>query len=199
MACRHCRPRIAKLRAQLSELSLDELFSGVCSTSIRTRRATDRPQEPAARDPRPRDLSAHRQAGFRATLSADGAAASVRTATGVFLFRDRAELYERINRPGGKNVRRGRRGRSASAARMSARPRKRRWACAEIRALLAGEISEPECIAKIQQATRRYAKRQLTWFQRQTNFEPLNLSLHGSSEAIELIAQSARLAFRANG
>ena len=57
----------------------------------------------------------------------------------------------------------------------------------EIRALLAGEISEAECIAKIQQATRRYAKRQLTWFQRQDNFEPLNLSSHGYLEAIELI------------
>ena len=65
----------------------------------------------------------------------------------------------------------------------------------EIRALLAGEISEPECIARIQQATRRYAKRQLTWFQRQDNFEPLNLSSHGYLEAIELIAQNARLAF----
>ena len=65
----------------------------------------------------------------------------------------------------------------------------------EIRALLAGEISETECIAKIQQGTRRYAKRQLTWFQRQDNFEPLNLSSHGYPEAIELIAQNARLVF----
>ena len=65
----------------------------------------------------------------------------------------------------------------------------------EIRALLAGEISEAECIARIQQATRHYAKRQLTWFQRQDNFEPLNLSSHGSPEAIELIAQSARRVF----
>ena len=45
----------------------------------------------------------------------------------------------------------------------------------EIRALLAGrKLQMPECIAKIQQGTRRYAKRQLTWFQRQDNFEPLN-------------------------
>jgi hypothetical protein len=35
----------------------------------------------------------------------------------------------------------------------------------------------------------------LTWFQRQGNFEPLNLSSHGYPEAIELIAQNARLAF----
>jgi tRNA dimethylallyltransferase len=65
----------------------------------------------------------------------------------------------------------------------------------EIRALIAGEISEAECIAKIQQRTRHYAKRQLTWFQRQSNFEPLNLSSHGYPEAIELIAQNARRVF----
>ena len=46
---------------------------------------------------------------------------------------------------------------------------------AEIRHLLDGKYTEPECVAAIQQATRRYAKRQLTWFRRQTNFEPLNL------------------------
>ena len=61
----------------------------------------------------------------------------------------------------------------------------------EIRALLAGGISQAECIARIQQLTRRYAKRQLTWFQRQTNFSPLNLSEHRTSEAVELIWQSA--------
>ena len=53
----------------------------------------------------------------------------------------------------------------------------------EIRELLAGKISERDCIAKIQQATRRYAKRQLTWFRRQTNFSPLNLSLLSHNEA----------------
>jgi len=61
----------------------------------------------------------------------------------------------------------------------------------EIRALLAGEISQADCITRIQQATRRYAKRQLTWFQRQTNFLPLNLSAHRTSEAVELISQNA--------
>ena len=65
--------------------------------------------------------------------------------------------------------------------------------------LIAGKISERECIAQIQQATRRYAKRQLTWFRRQTNFAPLNLSRHGHAEAIEWIARKARLSFRAQG
>jgi tRNA dimethylallyltransferase len=57
----------------------------------------------------------------------------------------------------------------------------------EIRELLAGKMSILQCIAAIQQATRRYAKRQLTWFRRQTNFEPLNLSLLTHNEAVKWI------------
>jgi len=57
----------------------------------------------------------------------------------------------------------------------------------EIRELLAGKISISQCVAAIQQATRRYAKRQLTWFRRQTNFEPLNLSLLSHNEAVQWV------------
>jgi tRNA dimethylallyltransferase len=38
---------------------------------------------------------------------------------------------------------------------------------AEIQRLLRGEISEAECITAIETATRRYAKRQVTWFRRE--------------------------------
>jgi tRNA dimethylallyltransferase len=110
-------------------------------------------------------------------------------ATGILLYRDRAELYARINQrveqmfeAGVVEEVRGLENVSATA--------KNTLGLAEIRALLAGEISQPVCIAKIQQATRRYSKRQLTWFQRQTNFPALNLSAHGSSEAIDLISQT---------
>jgi tRNA dimethylallyltransferase len=57
----------------------------------------------------------------------------------------------------------------------------------EIRQLLNGEMSVTQCVAAIQQATRRYAKRQLTWFRRQTNFSPLNLSLLTHNEAVNWI------------
>ena len=57
----------------------------------------------------------------------------------------------------------------------------------EIRQLLNGEMSITQCVAAIQQATRRYAKRQLTWFRRQTNFSPLNLSLLTHNEAVNWI------------
>lgn len=39
---------------------------------------------------------------------------------------------------------------------------------AEIQSLLRGERTEPECIASIQLSTRQYAKRQITWFRKET-------------------------------
>jgi tRNA dimethylallyltransferase len=62
----------------------------------------------------------------------------------------------------------------------------------EIRALLNGKMSIPQCVAAMQQATRRYAKRQLTWFRRQTNFQPLNLSEVNHVEVVERISQLAK-------
>ncbi len=120
--------------------------------------------------------------------------APISRAPGVFLFRDRDDLYQRINErvltmfaEGVVEEVRAVKNESATAAQT--------LGLAQIRELIAGRISEAECIAAIQQATRRYAKRQLTWFQRQTNFEPLNLSRTGSSEAVEWIARKARLSF----
>jgi tRNA delta(2)-isopentenylpyrophosphate transferase len=64
----------------------------------------------------------------------------------------------------------------------------------QIRALLEGKTSPAECLAAIQQATRQYAKRQLTWFQRQTNLEPLNLSLFKDhAAAVDWILQKVSL------
>jgi len=62
----------------------------------------------------------------------------------------------------------------------------------EIRELLDGKISLLQCIAEIQQATRRYAKRQLTWFRQQTKFLPLNLSLLTDNEARILLRQHSQ-------
>jgi tRNA dimethylallyltransferase len=46
----------------------------------------------------------------------------------------------------------------------------------EIRMLLEGTITREETIASIQQATRRYAKRQLTWFRREQHLQSVELS-----------------------
>lgn len=45
----------------------------------------------------------------------------------------------------------------------------------EIRAFIAGEISQKECESRVAQATRQYAKRQLTWFRRERGYTWLDL------------------------
>lgn len=109
---------------------------------------------------------------------------------GVLLSRDRPELYARIDQRVEEMFRAGvvEEVRATTDIGPTAA---QALGLREIVSFIAGEISQAECIAKIQQATRRYAKRQLTWFQRQTNFASLNLSAHRTSEAVELISQSA--------
>jgi tRNA dimethylallyltransferase len=115
-------------------------------------------------------------------------------ADGVLIERDRAELYARIDRrieqmfSAGvvEEVRRAKNIGSTAGQTLGLR---------EIFSLLAGEISEAECITKIQQASRRYAKRQLTWFRGQSNFPSLNLSAHDPAEAVEFISRSASRVF----
>ena len=109
-------------------------------------------------------------------------------ATGVFVFRDREDLYARINQrvetmfaDGVVEEVRGIGEISPTASRM--------LGFREIRALLEGRMTTAECVGAIQRATRRYAKRQLTWFRRQSNFEALNLSLLSHVKAVEWMAE----------
>src|SRR4051812_23647729 len=115
-------------------------------------------------------------------------------ANGLFVYRDREELYSRIDRRVEEMFAAG------VVEEVGAAPdigptAMQTLGFREIRALIAGEISQGECLAKIQQATRRYAKRQLTWFRGQTNFPSLNLSAHRPDEAVELISQPAARVF----
>ncbi|MFN2622124.1 MAG: tRNA (adenosine(37)-N6)-dimethylallyltransferase MiaA [Chthoniobacterales bacterium] len=115
-------------------------------------------------------------------------------ANGVVLERDRSELYGRINQRVEEMFAAGV-VEEVRAAKNIGPTAEKTLGLREIQALIASEISQPECIARIQQATRRYAKRQLTWFRRQTNFPSLNLSAHDPAEAVELISQSASRVF----
>jgi tRNA dimethylallyltransferase len=87
---------------------------------------------------------------------------------GVFLTRDRAELSE-----------------VGPTAEQTLGLR-------EIRALLGGEVERGDCVAAIQQATRRYAKRQFTWFRRETGLTPMNLT--GRPDLATVVAEIASLA-----
>ena len=46
----------------------------------------------------------------------------------------------------------------------------------EIRELRAGRRTREECLRAIEEATRQYAKRQMTWFRRETALEPIEVS-----------------------
>jgi len=133
-----------------------------------------------------------------------GGAAETAASKGVFVFRDRDELYERINRRVETMFENGVVEEVRAAGAMSETASKM-IGLREIRELLDGKMSilsgrrgdtdssrGEQCVASIQQATRRYAKRQLTWFRRQTNFKPLNLSLLSHNEAVKRISQLAK-------
>ena len=111
-----------------------------------------------------------------------GIASHSEAATGVFVFRDREELYARINKRVEAIFENGviEEVRVAGPTSLTA---SQMIGLRDIRELLGGRMSLLQCIAQIQQSTRRYAKRQLTWFRRQTNFLPLNLSLLSHNEA----------------
>jgi len=132
------------------------------------------------------DLGSLADVGPRSAPETTGTGSTI-GATGVFVFRNREDLYERINQRvetifehGVIEEVRTARVTSATASQMIG--------LREIREMLAGKKSLPQCVAEIQQATRRYAKRQLTWFRRQTNFLPLNLSFLTHNEAVKWIS-----------
>jgi tRNA dimethylallyltransferase len=56
----------------------------------------------------------------------------------------------------------------------------------EIFAMIDSKITKNECLAQIQQATRRYAKRQLTWFRNQT--EVLEVDANATLEELRAMA-----------
>jgi tRNA dimethylallyltransferase len=61
---------------------------------------------------------------------------------------------------------------------------------AEIRAHLAGKITRAECMDAIGQATRQYARRQLTWFRKERGFEWIDLGVTPDPLAVLLSGMS---------
>jgi tRNA dimethylallyltransferase len=183
-----------KLRGRLIQLSPRELHLRLCALDPETARKID------ANNPR-RLIRAieicllmGKPTSQVVAAVPDRGSRSTSGATGVFVFRERQELYDRINRHVETMFADGVLDEVRSLGSIGATA-SQTLGLREIRQLIAGEISERECIAQIQQATRRYAKRQLTWFRRQTNFLPLNLSRYGQAEAIEWILREVRLSF----
>jgi len=168
-----------KLREKLKAMSLDELRSQLVELDPEAARNIDTKN----RRRLVRALEICLLTGKPASSAfAKATADKPIPATGVFVFRDREELYVRINERVEAMFEQGviEEVRAAGAIGATA---SQVIGLRQIRELLNGRMSLSQCIAEIQQTTRRYAKRQLTWFRRQTNFLPLNLSLLSHNEA----------------
>jgi len=174
-----------KLRAKLNALSTDALRLQLADLDPETAREIDAKNRRRLVRSLEICLTSGRPASAQRKQWAVAASHS-EAATGVFIFRDREELYERINHRVEAMFESGviEEVRVAGAVSSTA---SQMIGLREIRELLAGTMSILQCVAAIQQATRRYAKRQLTWFRLQTNFEPLNLSLLSHNEAVKWI------------
>jgi tRNA dimethylallyltransferase len=196
-------PPHPKLREELSALTLKELAERLqelspelaARTDLRNPRRVVRAIEIAtavipSEAQRSRGIPGRHHKAY-AARSLDSARDDELKYCGVLLLRDRADLYQRINERVNAMFRAG------VEEEVRALPEVGPTAASalglkEIRALIAGQISREECIAKIQQATRRYAKRQLTWFRHQTTFPQLNLTPFSYREALRAITQMFR-------
>ena len=181
------------LREQLNATSLDDLCSQLVELDPQTARKIDLKNR--RRVVRALEIclvtgksaSAQRQQWIGDVSNPMRTRLSAAPVTGVFLFRNREELYERINQRVEMMFEHGVIEEVRIAGEIS-QTASQMIGLREIRELLAGKKSIPQCIAEIQQATRRYAKRQLTWFRGQTNFSPLNLSFLTHNEAVKWIS-----------
>jgi tRNA dimethylallyltransferase len=173
------------LRAQLNELSLADLEKKLrrldpkTAVDLKNRRRVVRAIEICM------------LTGNRASDQRHWSRKETSAATGVFVFRERDDLYQRINQRVDRMFEAGVIEEVRAAGAMSDTASKM-IGLREIRELLDGKMSILQCVAAIQQATRRYAKRQLTWFRRQTNFQSLNLSEVNHVEAVKRISQLAK-------
>lgn len=178
-----------KLRAELDALSLEELQTrllavdplGAKTIDHRNKRRLVRALEIFAQTNRP------------ASEQRSEWAQDVADPRGVFVFRERNELYSRIDRRVDEMFHEGVTDEVARLGLLSSTAGKT-LGLEQIHLLLEGKLSEAECAAAIQQATRRYAKRQLTWFRRQPSLESLNLSLlKDHAAAVDWILQKVSL------
>jgi tRNA dimethylallyltransferase len=178
-------PADPDLRAQLNELSLADLQKKLrgldpkTAVDLKNRRRVMRAIEICV------------LTGNRASEQRQWSGEEMFATTGVFVFRERDDLYQRINQRVDRMFEAGVIEEVRNAGAMSDTASKM-IGLREVRELLDGKTSILQCVAAIQQATRRYAKRQLTWFRRQTNFQSLNLSEINHVEAVKRISQLAK-------
>lgn len=176
-----------ELRAELNALSLEELNTRLLAADPRGAETIDRQNKRRI----VRALEIFAQTLTPASAQRSQWEQTPSAAPGFLVLRDRAQLYARIDRRVAEMFRAGVADEVARIGPLSQTAAKT-LGLEEIRALLEGKMSEAECSAAIQQATRRYAKRQLTWFRQQPNLEALNLSKDHAA-AVDKILQKVSL------
>lgn len=178
-----------ELRAELDGLPLETLVeryrrldpAGASATNLKNRRYVSRNLEICLLSGRPAS-----QWKREWTLSSPAF-------EGVCLRRERADLDARIAGRAAAMFASGAVSEVARLGPLSATAEKA-IGLREIRALLRGETSEAECRESIRLATRRYAKRQETWFRRETGFVPLPVAPgEPPGETARRIAERLRL------
>ena len=102
---------------------------------------------------------------------------------GIVLTRERTELYSRIEQRTAEMFSSGVVEEVRALGEIGATA-SQTLGLREIHAHLAGEMTESECSAAIQQTTRHYAKRQFTWFRRETDFRNVSVSAPASEAAL---------------
>ncbi len=178
-----------KLRAELDALSLEELQARLLAVDPLGAETIDRKNKRRL----VRALEIFAQTRRPASEQRQEWSQEVSDLQGVFVFRERPELYARIDRRVEEMFRNGVTDEVAGLGEVSVTAAKT-LGLEEIRHLLEGKVSQEECVAAIQLATRRYAKRQLTWFRRQPSLESLNLSsLKDHAAAVDWILQKVSL------
>ena len=178
-----------ELRAQLNLLPMEELVSRLLQADPAAGKKTD------LRNKRRviRALEIFLQTKTPASKQRAEWGSKTNRLDGVFVYRERADLYARIDRRVEQMFSQGVTAEVALANEAGGTASKT-LGLHQIRQHLNGQISRAECMTLIQQSTRRYAKRQLTWFRGQTNFVPLNLSLlKDNSAAVAWILQKLAL------
>jgi tRNA dimethylallyltransferase len=188
-------PPNPETRLKFNKLSLSEQVSRLTNLDSKLASRIDRRNprrvmralEIASVDRRDGSLRYGQTVAAAAVSAAECYGAETTTTPGTFLIRDRDDLYHRINNRVRAMFDQGV-VEEVRALNNIGPTAERALGLREIRELLAGEISLDDCVARIQQATRRYAKRQLTWFRHQSSFPQLNLTTFSHPEAIRAIS-----------
>jgi tRNA dimethylallyltransferase len=182
-------PPDPRLRDELSALPLEEL--GMHLRDLNPQLAARTDLKNPRRVIRAIEIASYRKGNTVADVVDAGTASTTPATVGVLVLRDRDDLYRRINERVNTMFREGVE-EEVRALQDIGPTAANALGLKEIRALLGGQISRSECIVKIQLATRRYAKRQLTWFRHQTTFPQLNLTSFSHREAVRAITRVFR-------